>query len=277
MTMAAGTAYPGSKNGSGVCERLISLMPVHRVYVAAFAGHDAIFFRKRPGALAIMVDRDPAVCAWWDIRGPSLRIVCADFLEVASKVARGSADPVSPSVASLQSDRVTLEMAMRASDTLLYVDPPYLRSTRSTRRLWQYELDDEESHLKLLRALRALPCMVMLSGYPSALYSSQLQGWRCELYRVMTRGGLRHEAVWMNYPANLPLHDCRYVGGTFRGRERLRRRCGRWVSRFARMPPAERQVIYEALSAAMEPGPNVASDDADRHADSDDARGHRLG
>jgi hypothetical protein len=152
-------------------------------------------------------------------------------------------------------------------ETLLYVDPPYLRSLRSKRRLWACEMDDVQSHRKMLRILQALPCMVMLSGYPSRLYERSLRLWRCESYRVMTRGGLREECAWMNYPADLPLHDCRYVGETFRGRERVKRRCARWVSRFKAMPPAERQMIFEALSANL-PGGIAAPGDGGhaRHA-----------
>lgn len=252
--MGARIAYPGSKNGSGVCERLISAMPAHKVYVAAFAGHDAIYFRKRPAQRSYLIDRDEAVWRWWQSQHrQDVHALCGSFLELASSM-------------TMLQDRTTF----------LYVDPPYLRSTRGMKTLWKHDMDDEASHQRLLSILKGLCCMVMLSGYPSDLYSSQLQEWRCETYRVMTRGGPRTEAMWMNYPAGQYLHDCRYVGGTFRGRERLKRRCSRWVSRFQAMPPAERQVIWESLRVEMLPGcadPHAIGGDADRHAGSDDARG----
>lgn len=268
MTMGPGTAYPGGKRGSGVCEKLISWMPVHRVYVAAFAGHDAIWWRKRASERSIMVDRDATVCRWWqDHAEGRVETLCCDFLDVVSEVAMGSAQLASAHTtkrdhpdlaASLPTmrpcDRTSVTTAMVDRETLLYVDPPYLRSVRSLHRLWRHEMDGEKQHRQLLRALKRLPCMVMLSGYPSDLYQRELKGWRCETYRVMTRGGPRTECAWMNYAANLPLHDCRYVGGTFRGRERLKRRCSRWVRRFVAMPPAERQMILQALTAVQGQG-----------------------
>jgi hypothetical protein len=47
----------------------------------------------------------------------------------------------------------------------------------------------------------------------------------------------------------LVLHDTRFVGEGFRERERIKRKRDRWRRRFAAMPPAERQVIAEALRA----------------------------
>jgi len=52
----------------------------------------------------------------------------------------------------------------------------------------------------------------------------------------------------MNFPADLPIHDVRYVGEGFRERERIGRKRNRWVKRLSAMPPAERQVIREALA-----------------------------
>jgi hypothetical protein len=67
-------------------------------------------------------------------------------------------------------------------DTLFYVDPPYLFSTRSTKRVgndlchgYRHELDDA-GHEALLDQLAAMRGMVVLSGYPSPLYDAKLMG-----------------------------------------------------------------------------------------------------
>jgi DNA adenine methylase len=93
----------------------------------------------------------------------------------------------------------------------------------------------------------------MVSGYWHPLYVTMLQewqGWRAECFQSMTRGGVSQEWLWMNYPADVSLHDTRFVGRGFRERERINRKRKRWVSRFLTMPPAERQVIAEALAIA---------------------------
>ena len=76
---------------------------------------------------------------------------------------------------------------------LVYSDPPYLKGTRTSRRRYRYDYE-EADHVEWLELLKALPCPVMVSGYPSALYDERLARWRrvqalCAegtLYRVLT-------------------------------------------------------------------------------------------
>lgn len=90
-------------------------------------------------------------------------------------------------------------------DTLFYVDPPYLPSTRSSgnrRRgagfhVYQHEL--EEDHVALLEQLIAVDGMVVLSGYPSQLYDDMLAGWRRVTRDAYADGGShRTECLWIN-------------------------------------------------------------------------------
>ena len=50
--------YPGGKNGPGVYQRIISLMPPHQTYIEPFLGGGAIMRLKRPASLNIGIDRD---------------------------------------------------------------------------------------------------------------------------------------------------------------------------------------------------------------------------
>lgn len=79
-------------------------------------------------------------------------------------------------------------------DTLFYVDPPYLRSTR--RRPYPSDgygdLDmSEDEHVEMLELLRGLSGSVVLSGYPSALYDRALGGW------TEHRHGRGPETLWV--------------------------------------------------------------------------------
>lgn len=92
-----------------------------------------------------------------------------------------------------------------APTTLHYVDPPYVHDTRysgaKTGRVYRHEMDDKD-HLDLLNTLLELEGMVMLSGYPSDLYSDELKGWK----RVDTKARIsshrgtdtRIECLWIN-------------------------------------------------------------------------------
>src|SRR5258706_2171347 len=52
--------YKGGKNGSGVFQRLICMMPPHRVFVEMFLGSGAIMRRKRPAEKSFAYELDRA-------------------------------------------------------------------------------------------------------------------------------------------------------------------------------------------------------------------------
>lgn len=99
--------------------------------------------------------------------------------------------------------------------TLLYVDPPYLGSTR-TGRGYQVEMPTEADHADMLDALLAVPAVVVLSGYASPLYDRVLAGWeRVELAASTGQGsvwGERTEVLWSNQV--LDTHPVLDFGGT---------------------------------------------------------------
>lgn len=229
--------YPGSKSGSGVAEKIISQMPFHTTYVEGFLGSGQIFQKKKLAEKSILIDADPKVIAAWKKHGhfyidqpkpPSVTLLQGRFEEWVRSFA---------SIPVVQDPL-----------TLLNLDPPYLNITRSHQKLYACELLTVDEHSDLLASIFTLPCMVMISGYWSTLYMTMLQGWRYEKYRTMTRGGPREEYLWMNFPEPTVLHDCRFVGGNYRERERIKRKKRRWADRFSAMSSAERQCIGEALA-----------------------------
>lgn len=93
-----------------------------------------------------------------------------------------------------------------AADTLHYVDPPYVSETRSTKsrrggaryHVYRHELQDDD-HLDLLRFLGGLRGMVILSGYPCAMYDDALIGWRRVEREALADGARpRTEVLWIN-------------------------------------------------------------------------------
>lgn len=249
------TGYPGSKAASGVAERIIREMPPHKTYIEAFAGYAAVFRKKRRAAQSILLDADPKTC-------DHLRSYIVSHGEEGSvEVLHEDAVAVLPS-----------HPAVRASTTLVYFDPPYMREVR-TRLLYDAEFEEPGSHEILLKLALALPCMVMISGYMTKLYAKLLKRWRLVQIPAMTRGGMRTECLWCNFPPPTILHDSRWAGQNFRERERIKRRQKRWTAKFLSMPSTERQAIAAALiqvdrttvEAAMAAGiadPNAVADGA---------------
>lgn len=86
-----------------------------------------------------------------------------------------------------------------APTTLHYVDPPYVFDTRADlAKDYAHELTDED-HSELLTFLRGLRGMVILSGYPSALYDDALSDWRRIERKALADGAReRTEVLWIN-------------------------------------------------------------------------------
>lgn len=94
--------------------------------------------------------------------------------------------------------------AFDGEETLHYVDPPYVSATRRVvgeGRGYAVELD-EAGHRRLAETLRRAKGMVVLSGYPSPLYSEIYPEWQM-VSRVGLADGARRrtEVLWLNAAA----------------------------------------------------------------------------
>ena len=229
--------YPGGKFGAGVYQRIINNMPPHKVYVEGFLGGGAVMLAKRPAIESIGIDADAAVIETWKrylVTTSNLTLVHGDAIE-------------------------WLANNTLSDDTLIYLDPPYLMSTRrQQRQIYRCELSDHD-HERLLEVIKPLNCMIMLSGYWSEMYSDALQGWRTDTFTTRTRGGsLAEEWLWMNFPEPLELHDYRYLGEDFRERERIKRKVKRWKNRLVNMNALEKHAIMAAIAELKNPVATIA-------------------
>ncbi|MGY1439581.1 DNA adenine methylase [Streptomyces reniochalinae] len=88
-----------------------------------------------------------------------------------------------------------------AKDVLLYVDPPYLGTTRPFSN-YRYEMRNETDHRELAAALHNCRAAVVLSGYDSPLYDELYAGWHRYTQQTMTGNAKtakdRTEVVWSN-------------------------------------------------------------------------------
>lgn len=213
----------GSKAASGARQAIISQMPPHDLYIETHLGTGAVLRAKPPAARSIAIERDPQTLL--DFPPPAgVEVVngCAhEFL-------RG------------------FDMAC-AGRVLVYADPPYVNATRSSTKRYRFDYQDPD-HVELLGLLSSLPpnVYVILSGYPSALYSELLPGWRTLEFQVMTRGGPRTECLWMNFEAGR-VQWAAHAGANFTERQRIKRKADRWQRNYAKLPAGERLAILSAL------------------------------
>jgi len=212
-------AYFGSKATSGLCQPIIALMPPHDTYIESHLGGGAIMKRKLPALRNIGVDRNQRTLD---------KFQCDYLVELVHGCAH----------------QFLADFDYRGRE-LVYCDPPYLHSTRTSDRRYRFEYK-ESDHVELLRLLKSLPCSVILSGYPSGLYDQELASWRSLELQVMNQGGVRTEKVWFNFEPDR-VHWARYAGKNHTDRQRIKRKAESWAERYRALPPGERMAVLAAI------------------------------
>lgn len=103
-------------------------------------------------------------------------------------------------------DAVSVMIRNDTPETLHYVDPPYVHSTRGgcakgSASGYRHEMTDAD-HAKLAEVLGELEGAVILSGYPSELYDQLYAGWhRIEKSAQADGARARTEVLWLNATA----------------------------------------------------------------------------
>ena len=89
-------------------------------------------------------------------------------------------------------------------NALLYLDPPYLPDTRTSKKTYENEMTKEQ-HEELLTLCVNSSCKILLSGYDNDLYNQHLVGWNKVTKDVPNHSGQnsvknkRKEVLWRNY------------------------------------------------------------------------------
>lgn len=228
--MSADTqSYLGAKGGSGVYQAIINLMPPHEIYVEAFLGTGEIMRRKAPALKNIGLEINPCTidrfnCARSKSEIPMLQVIqCNAIKWLKDYVIEGR--------------------------TVIYLDPPYVHSTRSSNARYEYELTDDE-HKEIIQTIKNIGkqsgVFIIISGYRTPIYDENLKDWYSKDFQAMTRGGVRTETVWCNFePAEQHYHS--FAGKDFTDRQRIKRKAERWAKKFKALPAPEQQAVMAAL------------------------------
>ena len=213
--------YFGSKATSGLCQPIISMMPPHSTYIETHLGGGAVMKRKPPALMNIGIERDAR----------ALEQFKCDY---AVKLVHDCAH------------RFIAQYEFLGSE-LIYADPPYLTSTRTSRRRYRFEYTKSD-HVELLGLLKGVPCQVIVSGYPSELYDQVLKDWKSVELQVMNQDGVRTEKLWMNFTINR-VHWASFAGKNFTDRQRIKRKAANWGRRYEQLPRDERVAVLAAMMA----------------------------
>jgi site-specific DNA-adenine methylase len=223
-------AYRGGKGS--LFRQLINLIPHHDTYIEPYLGMGAVMRNKLPARRSIGVEIDPAIVDRWT--GHEI-----DNLSVINAEALGF-----------------LGAFPWTGNEFVYVDPPYLPSTRRMERVYRFDCD-ETHHRRLLALLNTLPVPVMLSGYASPIYDEALKGWNRVEFRTGSHGSARTEVVWLNYEPPVVPFDTRFAGDSFRERQRIQRKQQRLRQKIMGLPSVERHLLLGWLTEAF-PAPSLS-------------------
>jgi len=235
--------YLGRKGGSGVAQWIINKMPFHDVYIEPFCGCAVVASLKKMAMVDnVLIDKNIDLIRFLKTHYSSydnftvLNVDCFSFL-----------------------DTFICDYVGQGKKVLVYLDPPYLPEVRSdyVRSQYEHELTMLQ-HRQLLSLMRdrllQFPknLYFIISGYKSDLYMSMLQDWFYFEFQTMSRGGVRIESLWTSFnPDEYIKHQYDYVGSTFTERQRIKRKCDRWISKFQKLSFDEQMVIYESLKNTL--------------------------
>lgn len=97
-------------------------------------------------------------------------------------------------------NRPAIEVIQRFDfdNVFMYLDPPYLLSTR-TGKQYKHEMSDAD-HEELLEIITNSKAKIMISGYESEMYNDYLKEWKKAKFKnCAEHSGTRIETIWMNY------------------------------------------------------------------------------
>ena len=224
-------SYMGAKSATGAYQAIIAQMPPHDTYIETHFGTGAVMRNKPRSRRSIAIELDKKTLR--DFPPPEYAEVhqgdCHAFLR--------SFD------------------FYEAGKTLVYADPPYVPSTRTSKK--KYRKDYKEGdHLDLIDVLRTIDADVILSGYPNELYDRLLGDWRTIEFQVMTRGGSRTECLWLNFDPG-KVQWATFAGANFTDRQRIKRKADRWRANYEALPPGERLAILGAILELHQSDPQI--------------------
>lgn len=89
-------------------------------------------------------------------------------------------------------------------NTLMYLDPPYLSTTRSAPNVYENEMSIDD-HISLSETINNSKSYIILSGYPSSLYNRLYKDWNCIKKEIVNHSSQKKtkskkvECIWMNF------------------------------------------------------------------------------
>lgn len=218
--------YPGQKKIYGLYHKIINQIPGHTVYYELFAGSAQISLLLHPtsGTVRIVLnDIDRSVTDKYNFTTGA---------EILNKSAI---------------DIMKTNLSTAGTDTFIFMDPPYLHSTRpNNTKLYKYEMSDSD-HVQFLASVLQLKCNCMIIHPKCDLYDKYLSNWRTIQIKVRYHNKTSVECIYMNYEVPRILQTDMFLGDDCWDRQRIKRKSDRLINKISKLPELEKNYILERL------------------------------
>lgn len=241
-------SYPGGKGASGVLQKIINRVPPIDVYAELCAGNGTVFRHLRLPAETWLNDIDPDVVKAWQKSLHKITNIPPNG-QTASFYTIGNTNLTLTNYDVRALYKGDLFKAIPGKTRLLYLDVPYLKSTRlSQRDIYNFEWD-ETDHCNFIDSVKGAECLVIISHHPCELYDTLLanENWKKTTFQYRHRGGTVTDALYWNFPAPSVLQDWRYLGDNYRERENIKDKTARWLTNLNEMPEPDRVSIISNI------------------------------
>lgn len=220
--------YPGQKKILGLYHKIINQIPKHQNYYEVFAGSAAIatlLMEKNSSAKFYLNDLDGSI---------------TDKLSCIFRQAK---------IYTMNAIKLLKKLVAADTDTFVFMDPPYLHSTRpNSKNIYTHEMTNAD-HKQFLSSVLQLKCNVMIVHPVCELYDTKLKGWRKVLIKVRYHNKTSLECLYMNYDLPEQLQVDAYLGTDCWDRQRIKRKAVSLVNKLIALPELERNYIIKRVQA----------------------------
>lgn len=215
--------YIGNKNIPGVIHKIVNEIPLHTDYLELFAGSGAVGLELPPGH-KVFNDLNRDALQLIKAADPTAYLISMDFADIL---------------------KLYSSPAGNTKDTFIFVDPPYLHSTRDSAELYEFELSDDR-HIELIQLLRQATAKVMLIHPECELYNTSFKDWRSIEIKIRYNVKTSIERLWMNY-GKQELQTYKFLGADCWERQSNKRKAQRFLLKGQHLPFNEGNYITDML------------------------------
>lgn len=213
--------YIGNKGGQGIKEQLINHFPsCHRYF--------SLFFGKGGFEKCNLTKGITWICAEKDV----------SLHDNAYDVARTVFNDYDSCLDSFEF----------STNDFVFADPPYMFSTRRSRKkYYKHEFNDDD-HIKFLTRVHSLKCMCMITHPENDLYNEFLESWFKIPMRYQTRGGMFEDCIYLNYNScSIELYNYSCIGSNFIERQQIKRKRANFIKKFEALSFHEQRAIMQHI------------------------------